>query len=141
MELPWTVVAKDDGEAVIMASRFRLQHVRRSPAFLLDALRVRRQALRARGALGVSLRAHPLRGEFWTLSAWTDRAALAAYARADPHAAVRERAAAWTRDAEFVFWTVPAESLPGPRAAASLWEDAERRVLDRVEHGAPFPRD
>ncbi|POM23127.1 hypothetical protein BTM25_42790 [Actinomadura rubteroloni] len=131
MELPWTTVAPAEGDVLVMASRFRLRGIRRSPRFLLDALRLRRQALRAPGAVGVALRARPLRGEFWTLSAWTDRAALQDYAAADPHAAVRARAARWTSDAAFVFWTVPAP--PASRAdAAELWREGERRVAGQA---------
>jgi len=37
-------------------------------AHVLDIQRV----LRSDGALGMSLKAHPLRRTFWTLSAWSD---------------------------------------------------------------------
>ncbi|GGR38603.1 hypothetical protein WEB32_32655 [Streptomyces netropsis] len=38
-------------------------------------------------ALGASLIAQPLKGVFWTLSAWEDRATLYGYAKAEPIAA------------------------------------------------------
>ena len=61
---------------VVMASRFELKRMRDVPGFLLDSLRIRRQVLRADGALGVSLVAHPLRRQVLTLSAWSDRQAV-----------------------------------------------------------------
>jgi hypothetical protein len=72
-------------DPLIMGSRFELTSAWRSPGFLAHAMRIWRQARRSPGILGVSLRAHPLRGTFWTLSAWTDEAALQAFARTDPH--------------------------------------------------------
>ncbi|WP_018658112.1 hypothetical protein [Actinomadura flavalba] len=137
MEIPWSVPGAATGDdALIMASRFELAGRWRGPAFLVHALRVWRQARRSPGALGVGLRAHPLRGEYWTLSAWDGRAALTAYSRADPHAAVRDRTRAWTADSRFVFWTVPAADLPTGRDAAALWAEAGRRVAsDGVRPG------
>jgi hypothetical protein len=59
-----------------MVSRFELKRLQDVPRFLLDSVRIRRQVLRANGALGVSLIAHPLRRQFLTLSAWGDRQAV-----------------------------------------------------------------
>ena len=53
-----------------------LRRLRDVPRFFLDAMRIHRQVRAADGALGVSLVAHPLRREFFTLSAWRDRAAV-----------------------------------------------------------------
>ena len=77
--------------AVVMASRFELRHLRDVPRFLLDSLRIRRQVLRANGALGVSLVAHPLRRQFLTLSAWSDRNAVNELVRAEPHRSAMRR--------------------------------------------------
>ena len=41
--------------------------------------------LRAPGALGVSLRAHPFRGRYYTLSLWTDQESLLAFAHSPAH--------------------------------------------------------
>ncbi len=88
MEIPWT--SKDQPgagpAAAVMGSRFELRTAARSPLFLVHSLRLWRQARESAGLMGVSLRAQPLRGMFWTLSAWTDEQALAAFARTDPHA-------------------------------------------------------
>ncbi|MBW8486469.1 hypothetical protein [Actinomadura parmotrematis] len=136
MEIPWTRVggggSADGADAVVMASRFELASAWRSPVFLLHSLRLWRQARRAPGALGVALRAAPLSGVFWTLSAWQDRAALARYARTDPHGRVLAAVRPWTRSADFVYWETPIGGLPaGPGDAGALWEEGERRVSAR----------
>ena len=63
MDLPWSApgTAASGQDAYVMASRFELTSAWRSPAFLAQALRARRQARRSPGVLGVSLRAQPLR--------------------------------------------------------------------------------
>lgn len=130
MELPWTggtsQQATTDQDAFVMGSRFELKSSWRSPTFLMMAMRIRRQARQSPGLLGVSLRAYPLRGAFWTLSAWTDEAALRRFAGADPHRTIIKRARPWTKSATFRFWSVPADAL----APKDLWESAEHRITD-----------
>jgi hypothetical protein len=74
--------------------------------------------------LGVSLRAQPLRRSYWTLSAWTDQAALRAFARTEPHRTIMRRVGPWAKTATFRFWTVPGGEL----APAELRAQAERRI-------------
>jgi len=107
-----------------MASRFELITAWRSPAFLARSPRVWRQADRSPGALGVSLRAQPVKGTFWTLSAWTDRDALSHFARAEPHRTVIGTARPWMKDSVFRFWAIPASDLN----PAELWADAQARI-------------
>ena len=122
MELPWSTSGQTADTAFVMGSRFELNSAWRSPAFLLHALRIWRQARRSPGLLGVSLRAHPVAGVYWTLSAWTDEAALRAFARTDPHRTIMKRARPWTKSATFRFWTT--DQL----VAAELWADAVARI-------------
>jgi hypothetical protein len=88
MDLPWGTAGHpesntaDGTEAYVMASKFELTSGWRTPAFLALAIRAWRQARRSPGALGVTLRAQPLRLSYWTLSAWTAKDALDAFARA-----------------------------------------------------------
>jgi heme-degrading monooxygenase HmoA len=133
MDLPWSAApAPSDGfegrDAYVMASRFELTSGWRSPAFLVQAVRVWRQARRSPGLIGVSLRAQPLRRTYWTLSAWTGEAALREYARTEPHRTVMRRVRPWARTATFRFWTVPAQELAAGAAAGRLWADAEHRI-------------
>jgi hypothetical protein len=123
MEIPWSTAGQAaDGPAFVMGSRFELASAWRSPAFLLHSLRIWRQARRSAGLLGVSLRAYPVAGVFWTLSAWTDEAALRAFAGANPHRTIMKRARPWTKSATFRFWTTD-ELVP-----ERLWADAQTRI-------------
>jgi hypothetical protein len=72
----------------------------------------------------VTLRAQPLRRTYWTLSAWTDEAALNSFARAEPHRTIMRRARPWARTVTFRFWSVPAGEL----TPVKLWAEAERRI-------------
>ena len=123
--LPWISVRPADAPAVVMASRFELRRLRDVPRFFLDAMRIHRQVRVADGALGVSLVAHPLRREFFTLSAWRDRAAVDALVRAEPHRSTMGRYHAVMADAVFRFWEVPPGALP------PSWDDAPSRLAGR----------
>ena len=48
-------------------------------------VKLRRQVLHTPGGLGVSMIAEPSRKTYWTLSAWTDQAALDHFVRTSPH--------------------------------------------------------
>lgn len=87
---------------------------------------------RSPGLLGVSLRAYPVRGVYWTLSAWTGEPALRDFARTDPHRTLMKRARPWTKSSTFRFWAVPADALkPTP-----LWADARARISAPDQAGA-----
>ncbi|HEY1622816.1 MAG TPA: hypothetical protein VGG16_03380 [Streptosporangiaceae bacterium] len=140
MELPWSPAVNSaavnsaavnsasagdaitGGPAFVMGSRFELKSAWRSPAFLVHALRIWRQARRSPGILGVSLRAHPVAGVYWTLSAWTDEQALRTFAGTDPHRTIMRLARPWTKSATFRFWTAD-DLIP-----AKLWADAVTRI-------------
>ena len=126
--LPWTPgpaeAAASDNEPLVMASRFELNTYRKVLPFFVAALRVYQQTRRADGAIGVTLIAHPLRREFFTLSSWRDRAAVNAMVGAEPHLSVMSAFRDYTTDAEFVFWTVPTATRP-------TWADARRRLIDQ----------
>lgn len=131
MEIPWTPIDQPGAgpDAQVMSSRFELKTAWRSPQFLIYSLRLWRQARRSAGILGVSLRAQPLAGVFWTLSAWTSRQALTTFAGTDPHAAALTRIRPWMRDSTFRFWSVPAGDITGASfRPADLWADAQRRI-------------
>jgi hypothetical protein len=48
-------------------------------------IRLRRAVLRAPGAIGMSVRAHPFSGRYYTLSLWKDQDSLLAFARDPAH--------------------------------------------------------
>ncbi|WP_433290252.1 hypothetical protein ACQPZQ_43240 [Pseudonocardia sp. CA-142604] len=122
--LPWIPVHEPApaGEMVVMASRFRVKGYRHVVPFLVDSIRILAQIRRADGALGVSLVAHPLRREFFTLSAWTDRSALDAVVGSEPHRSVMRRRRAAMADSVFTFWTASTTALP------LTWQEADERL-------------
>ena len=126
MGIPWTATGTQGSgpDATVMASRFELTTAWRSPAFLGRSLRVWRQARHSAGLLGVSLRAQPMKGTFWTLSAWTNRDMLSSFARSEPHRTLMRASSPWMKDSVFRSWTAPADQLD----AAQLWADAEARI-------------
>ena len=124
--LPWRAVQpthhRTESTVVVMASRFELKRLRDVPRFLLDSVRIRRQVLRANGALGVSLIAHPLRRQFLTLSAWDDRQAVNELVRTEPHRSAMRRHRLAMAEATFTFWEVDHAHLPID------WDDARRHL-------------
>ena len=122
--LPWTkpaVMDVRDDEVVVMASLLRLSSLHRVPGFLRAALAIRRQVLRADGALGVSLNTM-LPRTFYTLAAWRDRDALEAFVRSEPHISSMRRYRPAMADSRFVFWNTTADKLPPP------WTEARHRL-------------
>ena len=129
--LPWTINESTTAgsEVVVLASSLRLRSVRHVPGFLRHALRIRRQVLRSPGAIGVSLIAQPSRKTFWTLSAWTDEAAITAFVGAEPHRSTMGRYHDRLAGAEFITWSTAATVLPTARSnAKELWKEGRRRL-------------
>jgi hypothetical protein len=131
--LPWTTTDEHDGDVVVLASRLRLRKLRDVPSFLREALAIRRQVLRSRGALGVSLLAQPRRKTFWTLSAWTDDRAIEQFVVAEPHQTTMKKYHERLADAHFVTWVTNAAILPRPRTnARELWNEGKHRLATAV---------
>ncbi|MBV8216959.1 MAG: DUF3291 domain-containing protein [Solirubrobacterales bacterium] len=106
-----------------MASLLQLDSVRRVPGFLRSAMAIRRQVLRADGAVGVALNT-ALPRTFFTLSAWRDRDALNGFVRSEPHVSSMRRYRPAMADARFVFWTTTTDRLP------PSWSEAQRRLRE-----------
>lgn len=120
--LPWINVTAPTSEVLVMASRFEVKSFWQVPGFLFASMRLWRQALRSPGAHGVSLKAELLKRTFWTVSAWSDRSAVNAYAGSEPHRSAMRRKRGVMKESTFVFWTVPAGDLPID------WADAQDRI-------------
>ena len=124
--LPWRAAQpahhSTPSPVVVRVSRFELKRLQDVQRFLLDSVRIRRQVLRANGALGVSLIAHPLRRQFLTLSAWGDRQAVNGLVRTEPHRSAMQRHRLAMADATFTFWEVDHADLPID------WDDARRHL-------------
>jgi hypothetical protein len=120
--LPWIVRRRSvEKPVVVMASRFELTSTTAVPRFMYLALRAYVQALRTQGVVGVSLKAAPWSGRFWTLSSWVDRKALATYSQSQPHARIMASLRPVTSSSRFVFFD-------GPGSAPPTWSEAMARL-------------
>ncbi|MFF8387233.1 DUF3291 domain-containing protein [Streptomyces kanasensis] len=129
--IPWTTptTPPSSGPAYVMASRFEVRSLTDVPRFLLRSFAAWRQVATAPGAYGASLVARPLRRTFYTLSAWQDRDALYAYARAEPHRTIMKELRSTTRDSAFTFWETTTDALP------VHWDEAWRRLAEDATPG------
>jgi hypothetical protein len=127
-KLPWASVHEvdPDTEVTVMGSRLPLRRYRDIPAFMGATLRIRRQLARSEGLVGYALDAQLTRKTFWTVSAWTDPAALDRFDRADPHRASTRAIKPRMEPSTFVFWTGRAADLP------VAWHEVRRRVEERA---------
>jgi len=137
--LPWTPARSTapPADALVLGSRLELRHYRSIPGFMRAAMKVRKQVLHSKGALGVSLLAQPLHKTFWTLSAWTDQGSLDEFVATLPHRDVMGRFHARLIDPKFVSWMVPGAALPKPHSnAKELWREAKTRLAANQKEGA-----
>ena len=117
-----------------MASRLPLRSRRTVPRFFRLTLSVARQLERTEGLVGYTLLAQPMKGTFWTLSAWTDQQHLDAFARAMPHLAVIRKLRPRMGPTRFSFWTVKGSALP------ITWEEAIDRLMGSSATPGPSAR-
>ena len=114
---------KDGQPVLVFASRFDSQNPRSALALLVYGLRIWITAARSRGALGASLWAKPLRGRYYTLSAWESEEALREFARSKAHrVGVKALRKAGTVDGALISWWEDGADWT-PR-----WKDAIRRA-------------
>jgi hypothetical protein len=127
----WTKAARPE-RPIVFASRFDANGLKARWVLFAAGIRLRRAVLASPGALGVSLRAHPLAGRYYTLSMWDDEASLIAFADGGDHRAAvrriselgpvsgilisREDGASRPRWGDILHWVSSAE--PGPYGRA-----------------------
>lgn len=121
---PWLAISQPDtdGEYLVLASYLPLERFTTIPRFLRYTRSIRDQLTRTGGLVGYSLRASFSTKEFWTVSAWTDEQALAAFVRADPHGAIMAALADRMGETRFARWRMTGGRLP------PNWDDALRRL-------------
>lgn len=84
--LPWCWSGEPRPQtALVFASRFDGHGLGQGWRLFTGGVRLRRAVLNAQGALGVSLRACPLQGRYYTLSLWKDQQSLLAFAHGQAH--------------------------------------------------------
>jgi quinol monooxygenase YgiN len=123
-DLPWT--SRGDMEPghtyLVMASHLPLARLTATIRFFRAVAAIRKQLRSADGLVGYTLRARPLSRNYWTLSVWSDRAALQQFMRTAPHVGVMGSLRPFMRPTKFVQWEITAtDGQPG-------WADA----LDRL---------
>ncbi|MGI5200439.1 hypothetical protein ACQEU6_02360 [Spirillospora sp. CA-108201] len=123
--LPWVGPGGTKSEVLVMASRLEVRRLREVPGFFLASVALWRQARRSSGVHGLGLKAELLKRTFWTVSAWSDKKALYAYARAEPHHSTMRRLRSVTHESTFVFWTAEPGELP------ITWTEVKRRIADQ----------
>ena len=115
-DLPWTARAEMQPGAgyVVLASYLPLTRIGATVRFFRAASAVRKQLATAEGLIGYTLRARPLAREYWTLSVWTDDAALRRFVRTPPHTEVMTSVRPVMGPTKFASWTITAaDGLPG----------------------------
>ncbi|HVJ98192.1 MAG TPA: DUF3291 domain-containing protein, partial [Acidimicrobiia bacterium] len=112
--LPWTPGPNTEPTArvIVLGSQLHLRSYRDVPGFVAAAMKIRKQVRGSDGAVGVSLIAQPARKTFWTLSAWTDEAALEAFVRTAPHVGIMGKYHDRLRGTAFTQWTIEPGALP-----------------------------
>ena len=122
-DLPWVAVADRDPtkDYVVLLTYLPLKRLTSTPAFLRDVQRIRGQLSRASGLIGYSMRARPLRREYWTLSVWDGERALLDFVRHRPHSDVMSALRNRMGPTDFLRWRI------GGSAPLPTWDDAMTR--------------
>jgi quinol monooxygenase YgiN len=109
-DLPWTARAEmEPGTGyLVMASYLPLRRITATVRFFRAGSAVRKQLATAEGLIGYTLRAKPLARDYWTLSVWTDDAALGKFMRTAPHVQVMSSLKSLVGPTKFVTWTISA---------------------------------
>jgi len=104
----------------VSITRLRVRSWSYFPAFLVQTLRIARQAARADGSLAVKLlRDH--RNAFWTGTSWSSEDSMAAFMHAKPHGPTMRSLLRWCDEAALVHWTQADAELPS-------WAEAHKRI-------------
>lgn len=104
----------------ISVTRLRIRALRFLPGFAVHAVRTRNQVRAAPGFRGGALL--PDRDwTFWTMTAWTDEAAMRAYILAGAHRRAMPRLVRWCDEASIVHWVQDGADLPS-------WAEADARM-------------
>jgi hypothetical protein len=105
---------------VIAITRLRVRSWSYLPVFVIQTLRIARQAARADGSLAVMLLRD--RGNaFWTSTGWSSEASMKAFMHAKPHGPTMRSLLGWCDEASLVHWTQGGPDLP-------RWDAAHRRL-------------
>ncbi len=119
---------------LISVTRLRLRSVRYVPEFIWHTLASSRQVQRAPGFLGGLLAGDSSWGS-WTITAWTDEAAMRAYRNGDAHRRAMPKLLHWCDEASVVHWRQDGPDLPD--GAAALRRMVAEGRPSKVLHPSP----
>lgn len=111
---PWIVRQSSSGPtAVAMLTYLPLSKYRYSLRFAGYVRQIYDQLQRTDGLIGFSMRAQPMRKQYWTLSLWRDEAAMMAFVHTRPHLDIMKLMHGRMAQTAFRSWTVttPDQSL------------------------------
>ena len=109
--------------ALISITRLRLRSWIYVLPFIVQALRIGRQARQADGNLGVNL-FNDRRMTFWTATSWVSEDAMRKFMIAAPHGPAMKTLLTWCDEAALVHWTQESATLPSwPEAHARMQRD------------------
>lgn len=115
----------------ISITRLRLRSLRFLPEFAIRSLRSTRQIRRSPGFLAGRFATEGLRG-FWTITAWSEDAAMRHYRNSEDHGRAMPKLLAWCDEASLVHWPQEDAALPSP--AEALRRMVEHGRLSKVRH-------
>jgi hypothetical protein len=104
----------------VSITRLRVRSWFYVPAFVVQTLRIARQAARADGNLAVKL-LRDRRKTFWTGTTWSSEDSVKAFMHAKPHGPTMRSLLNWCDEAALVHWTQAGEEFPS-------WGDAHKRI-------------
>jgi hypothetical protein len=104
----------------VSITRLRVRSWFYLPAFVVQSLRIARQAARADGNLAVKL-LRDRRNTFWTGTSWSSEGSMKAFMHAKPHGPTMRRLLHWCDEAALVHRTQAGAELPS-------WEEAHKRI-------------
>lgn len=109
-------------ELLWVATKIHLRGWHHMIEFILLSLRISAIARRTPGLRTFLLRGNPMTREFWTLSVWERREAMASFVRSEPHLTAMRRTPMLADRASNVEWSAP--------AAPPSWAEADRRMAE-----------
>lgn len=117
--------------AFVSITRLRIRRYRFMPGFAVHTLRSLHQVRRAEGLVGGAVLADA-RLAFWTMTVWSDQAAMRRYMMDGAHRKAMPHLLHWCDEASIVHWTADGPGIPS-------WTEAERRMRSdgrpsRVRH-------
>lgn len=110
-----------DTEYLVQLSYLPLANYRSLSRFGRWLLGIQRQLGNTTGIIGYSLLAHPFQREFWTLSAWLDKASLNSFFRSPPHVEAMKALRPHMGQTRFIEWKLNGSAFP------PSWGDALNR--------------